>query len=232
MKMLELFCGTKSMSNAFKRAGHEVFTIDWNKDFQPDLCCDIGKLSVDDLLKLCGGKVDVIHASPDCTSYSVAAIYHHRKKDESGNLVPQTDYAKFCDRTNVHVLDLIKDMNPKYFFIENPVGGLRKMSFMQNLPRYTITYCQYGDLRQKPTDIWTNHPFPMFKQPCKRGSSCHTPAPRGSSTGTQGLKNSKERSRIPDLFCDHIVKICEMTDEEIKISMKEMSNNIFSLYLQ
>ena len=34
-----------------------------------------------------------------------------------------------------------------------------------------LTYCQYGDQRQKPTDIWTNHPQPNFKPPCKQGAS-------------------------------------------------------------
>lgn len=71
------------------------------------------------------------------------------------------------------------------------------MSFVKDFPRYTVTYCQYGDTRQKPTDIFTNHPNPNFKPPCKPGSPCHTAAPRGSSTGTQGLKNKKERAMIP-----------------------------------
>ena len=88
-------------------------------------------------------------------------------------------------------------------------GGLRKMSFMKDLPRYTVTYCQYGDQRQKPTDIWTNHPNPEFKPPCKRGSSCHIAAPRGRKTGTQGLKTSMERATIPEQLCEHIVDICE-----------------------
>ena len=35
MKLIELFCGTKSISNAFKERGHEVFPVDWNKDFNP-----------------------------------------------------------------------------------------------------------------------------------------------------------------------------------------------------
>ena len=61
----------------------------------------------------------------------------------------------------------------------------------------------------KPTDIWTNHPNPNFKPPCKNGDSCHTPAPRGSKTGTQGRKNSVERALIPDELCDYVVKICE-----------------------
>lgn len=83
------------------------------------------------------------------------------------------------------------------------------MDFMQGLPRYTITYCQYGDKRMKPTDIWTNHPNPKFKPPCHNGDKCHDAAPRGSQTGTQGLNGSKERSRIPAKLCDHIAEICE-----------------------
>lgn len=83
------------------------------------------------------------------------------------------------------------------------------MRFMDGLPRYTVTYCQYGDTRMKPTDIWTNHPNPQFKPPCKNGDKCHVPAPRGSQTGTQALKNNIERSKIPVLFCKHIVDICE-----------------------
>jgi len=27
---------------------------------------------------------------------------------------------------------------------------------------------------------------------------CHTPAPRGSRTGTQALKNNYERSKVPE----------------------------------
>ena len=156
------------------------------------------------------GHPDVIWASPDCTTFSVAAISHHRRKNpETGNLDPISDYAKFCDKVDQHVLDLIRELNPTYYFIENPRGGMRKMTWMQGIPRYTVTYCQYGDTRMKPTDIWTNHPNPKFKPPCKNGDSCHTPAPRGSKTGTQGLKGSVERSVIPTELCNHIVDICE-----------------------
>lgn len=81
------------------------------------------------------------------------------------------------------------------------------MNFMKDLPRYTVTYCQYGDSRMKPTDIWTNHPEPNFKPMCKNGMPCHVSAPRGSKTGTQGLKGSVERSKIPTELCDHIVNI-------------------------
>ena len=193
MKVLELFAGTRSIGKAFEAHGHEVFSVEWDKNFQDiDLYEDIGKLTAQDILEKFG-QPDVIWASPDCTTYSVAAISKHRRREPNGNLRAITEYAEFCDTVNAHVVNLIKELNPKYYFIENPVGGLRKMDFMKDLPCHTVTYCQYGERRQKPTDIWTNHPDPKFKPPCKRGEPCHDAAPRGSRTGTQALKNTKNR---------------------------------------
>ena len=209
LKVLELFAGTRSIGKAFERHGHEVYSIKKKKKHDHiDWYVDISTITAQDIIEKFGYP-DVIWASPDCTSYSIAAISHHREREADGNLKPKSDYAKFCDKTNEHVVKLIEELNPKYFFIENPRGGMRKMNFMKHLPRYTVTYCQYGDKRMKPTDIWTNHPKPKFKPVCKNGAPCHESAPRGSKTGTQGLKNSVERSRIPDELCEHIVKICE-----------------------
>ena len=211
MKVLELFAGTRSISKAFEKRGHQTYSVEWNKDFENiTLYEDINNLTVDIIVNMCGGVPDVVWASPDCTTYSVAAISRNRVLNkETGSLDPISDYAKFCDKTNRFLINLIKELNPKLYFIENPRGGLRKMDFMQELPRYTVTYCQYGDTRMKPTDIWTNHPNPEFKPPCKNGDKCHTPAPRGSRTGTQGLKGSVLRSVIPFNLCDYIVDICE-----------------------
>lgn len=210
MKVLELFAGTRSIGKAFEARGHEVYSVEWNKDFKDiDLYADIMTVTADKILKAFG-RPDVIWASPDCSTFSIAAISHHRRKNTTtGNLDPISNYAKFCDEVDQHVLDLIHELSPKYWFIENPRGGMRKMTWMEGIPRYTVTYCQYGDTRMKPTDIWTNHPNPKFKPMCKNGAPCHTPAPRGSRTGTQGLKGSKERSVIPHELCEHIVDICE-----------------------
>ena len=210
MRVLELFAGTRSIGKAFERAGHEVYSIEWDKNFEDiDWYEDIGKITAQDILERFG-KPDVIWASFDCSSFSIAAISHHRKKNpETGNLDPVSDYAKFCDKVDQNVLKLIKDLNPTYYWIENPVGGLRKMTWMQDIPyRYTTTYCQWGEKRMKPTDLFTNYPNAYFPR-CKNGDPCHESAPRGSKTGTQGLKGSKERSRIPDALCDYIVELCQ-----------------------
>lgn len=78
-----------------------------------------------------------------------------------------------------------------------------------DLEKYLYSVAPLEQRRMKPTDIWTNHPNPEFIPPCKNGDKCHAPAPRGSKTGTQGMKNAKERSVIPPLLCKHIVEICE-----------------------
>ena len=216
MKVLELFAGTRSIGKAFEAHGHEVFSVEWDKHFENiDLYADIMTVTADDIIQRFG-RPDVIWASPDCTTFSIAAISRHRRKNSvTGNLDPVSDYARFCDTVDQHVLELIRELKPRFYFIENPRGGMRKMTWMQGLPRYTVTYCQYEldkpveQRRMKPTDIWTNHPFPRFKPMCKNGDPCHASAPRGARTGTQGLNGSIERSVIPAALCQHIVEICE-----------------------
>lgn len=208
MKVLELFAGTRSIGKAFEKRGHQVYSIEWNREFNNiDWYTDIGMIKAKDILERFG-RPDVIWASPDCTTFSIAAISHHRRQ-ANGTLEPVSEYAKFCDKVDRNVLKLIRDLQPSLYFIENPRGGMRKMDFMKELPRYTVTYCKYGDFRMKPTDIWTNHPNPKFLPMCHNGDKCHVSAPRGSRSGTQGLKTSKERSVIPSKLCEHIVDISE-----------------------
>lgn len=210
LKVLETFAGTRSISKKFEERGHETFTIEWDKS-HPNISWyeDMMKVTAEDIVSKFGIP-DVVWMSPDCSKFSVAAIGKHWIK---GTNLPKTEETKKALELLEHCVQLMKDLkeiNPNLiYFFENPRGKMRKMDCMQDLPRYTVGYCSYGDTRQKPTDIWTNHPNPQFKPLCKPGSPCHVAAPRGSRTGTQGLKGSKERSVIPPILCEHIVDICE-----------------------
>lgn len=169
---------------------------------------DIGELTADMILEKFGVP-DVVWVGTDCTSFSMAGISHHRKKNaETGNLDPVSDYAKKCDKVNVHVKELIKELNPQIQIWENPRGGLRKMWYMQDLNLQTTTYCQYGFPYMKPTDFFSNVDL-RLKPPCKNGDPCHERAPRGSRTGLQGVKGAETRSMYPPKLCEHMVDVCE-----------------------
>jgi len=204
MKVLELFAGSRSVGKVAEEMGFEVFSVDINNFDGIDLVKDIEFLTPEDILF----QPDVIWASPPCTTYSIAAVSHHRL---NGN--PISDFAIKSDRLVLKTLELITYFQCKYF-IENPRGMLRKQKFMSGIPRVSVTYCSYSDNRMKPTDVWSNHIYNMFnlkgwkpKPICFNGNKkCHhEPAPRGSRTGTQGRKNNYERSKIPTQLIKEIL---------------------------
>ena len=151
MKVLELFSGTRSIDEAFEKRGHEVFSVEWDESLPADLHADIEFLKAPDVLRAFG-RPDVVWASPDCATFSMAGISRHRRKNaNTGNLDPVSDYALKCDRVDLAMLRLIRDLRPALYFIENPRAGLRKQDMMAVIPRHTVTYCQYGARAMKPT---------------------------------------------------------------------------------
>ena len=198
MLIFDFFAGTGSSTKAFEDAGHTVVSFEIDPFFTASENVDIMKLTANYLLEKYG-KPDFIWASPPCTAFSVASIGYHWDNSD-GKPKPKTHAAEYNQKLVWKTRELIEQLKPKAYLIENPRGMLRKLTPVQGLPRNTISYCQYGDTRQKPTDLWGYVPNWTPKAICKPGSICHEAAPRGSRTGTQGLKNAKERSKIaPDL---------------------------------
>jgi hypothetical protein len=194
--IFDLFSGTGSATQAFKDANHKVYTFELDTYFKADENVDVFDLTVDYLREVYG-QPDFVWASPPCTAFSVASMGHHWK---SGGLnpVPKTQAAMESQELVAHTRSLLEGLNPTFgFLIENPRGMLRKLPVVAGLQRQTVTYCQYGDSRMKPTDLWGVVPNWTPRPMCKNGAPCHEAAPRGSKTGTQGLKGSKERSRVP-----------------------------------
>ncbi len=213
MKMLELFSGEGLLSCVFREHGHECMTLDFNPDYKPDICIDILQFTPEML----GDFIpDVIHASPECRCFSVASIGHHWTGGKCA-YIPKTEDAKTGLRMVEKMFEIINGLGPKVIYIENPVGLMRKLPLLEEFGNknyhHVITYCQYGDTRMKPTDFWTNNPYWHPKPRCHNGDSCHEAAPRGSKTGTQGLKNSFERSKFPIELCEEILKATEMYEK-------------------
>jgi hypothetical protein len=203
MKVLELFAGSRSVGKVANQLGWEVFSSDFEAFEGIDYQIDILKFDVSKV----PFKPDIIWASPPCTGFSVAAIGRNWEKTET-DAIPKTDTARLGIELVKKTIEIIEHFQPQYFFIENPRGMLRKLEIVQRFKRQGVTYCQYGDDRMKPTDIWTNSNKWIPRPMCKNGDSCHISAPRGSSTGTQGLANAYERSKIPEQLCLEILQSC------------------------
>lgn len=196
MLIFDFFSGTGSSTQAFKDAGHTVISFELDESFEATENVDIFLLSADYLLSQYG-RPDFVWASPPCTAFSVASMGHHWGGGYR-NYEPKTEAAKFNQELVAHTVNLINELNPsKGWLMENPRAMLRKLPVVAGLPRRTVTYCTYGDSRMKPTDLWGEVPGWVHREPCKNGQGCHEAAPRGSKTGTQGLRNAKERSRVP-----------------------------------
>ena len=209
--VLELFAGSRSIGKEAEKLSYNVFSSDINDFEKIDYVTDINSFDVDKVPFI----PDVIWASPPCTYFSVASIGKHWNKDhtpKSDNAMKGVEYV----RSTLKIIDHFLNINPDVkFFIENPRGKLRKLKVVEGLDRATVWYCKYGDIRAKPTDIWSNHIKSVLnpngwipREQCFNGNTnCHhQPAPRGSQTGTQGIKGNYNRSKIPQKLCEEVLK--------------------------
>jgi site-specific DNA-cytosine methylase len=195
---VELFSGSGTVAAAARRAGFETVTIDIEPKFKPDICIDILNLR----RSLLPGHVDVIWASVPCTAFSLLQCANNFESHSIGFRryyhEPKTDKGF----QSLHVLRatgrLIVQMEPIFYFIENPRGVLRHRPEMVFVPyRKTVRYSDYGMDYEKPTDIFTN---------CKHFQPHTSRRPVGLNKITD-LKNAFERAKIPEELARYVAMI-------------------------
>ena len=110
MIILDLFCGTKSIANTFEDRGHKVYTVDWDDKFNPSLVADIGTLTANDIIDLCGGVPDVIWASPDCfVKGTLVNTYDGYKNIENVQIeLPEKCYTQIKQIANQYGMDVLE----------------------------------------------------------------------------------------------------------------------------
>jgi len=223
MNVLELFSGSRSIGKEANKRGHNVFSVDnidypktnWVGDIM-DWDYRINEIEVGELKEFY--IPDILWASPPCVDFSVSCIgrkwtsgFEYKPKD------PNLLGIKILNKT-IEIIKFYLEKNPNLiWYVENPRGKMRKSPAWNTLNhrRETVTFCQFEtdkkreERRMKPTDVWTNDFKWIPRKMCKNGDLCHQSAPRGSQTGTQGLKNAYERSKIPTDLCEAIIMSAE-----------------------
>lgn len=131
---VELFSGSGDISKAVSKSGFATFSVDYDLLTVCDLHEDVYKLVGSDLdfspllqavrKKYPDGYIAFIWASPDCSTYSLAA----GSKNRLAGGVPKTQYAAACDLNNCRLFNALwKNSIP--YIVENPRGHLRSMHF-------------------------------------------------------------------------------------------------------
>lgn len=214
--LFDMFSGKKSMQEPAESLGLKYYSMDFMQE--SDFMIDILSANPSDLAII----PDIIWASPPCTTFSVASMNHHwdtnnkpkTKEAEKGILIMKATF---------EWIEYFHSKNPLLlWFVENPRGKMRKQDSMSAMElymtqghgvfRHTVTYCQYGETRMKPTDIWTNNLYWKPRPICKNGDPCHEAAPRSSRTGTQGMKNAADRSIVPRELLIEVLESCKQMD--------------------
>ena len=143
MRIWDICCGTKSVSNVWKENGHETLTLDIDPKCMPDICTDLMTWEYTDFSL---EPPDFIWCSPPCTHYSRARTKAKTPRDLEGS-----------DAIVQKCLDIIAFWRPKYWVLENPQTGLLKTrEVIRGLPFKDVTYCSYGKPYKKKTRLWTN----------------------------------------------------------------------------
>jgi site-specific DNA-cytosine methylase len=185
---IELFSGSGHVSEVFRELGFKTLTIDFNQSLKPDICCNILNLDISTLPR----NVTIFWASPDCSKLSRAASQRHwikkTVKYRIYDYTPATKEAEISLSVVARTVQIIRELNPKVWFIENPVGRIHHTAALKSIGhyRYAVNYADWGFPYSKETFIFTNQILPLPTKVQRR----HVP-------GLHSVAGSYNRSLIP-----------------------------------
>ena len=197
MRILDLFSGLGGATAPWIDRGHEVVTVDRDERFDSTIHADVMGLNTA-CLDL-EGPYDFIWASPPCQAFSVMTISQCWTPDGR----PKESARKALALVS-HTLELITELDPRAWLMENPVGMLRVQEVVRPYERRTVTYCRYGMPYRKATDLWGGFPPTLrLKRPCRQGARCHVANPRNVKSGVQGKSNLAGGAMAFEYFARH-----------------------------
>ena len=208
MRALVLFRGTGSVDRSLEQAGFKVDSLDIDPKCNATWTCDV--LEWEAWKHMAPGRYDFVFASPPCAEYSRARTTAKTPRN-----------LELADSIVRRTLEIIKELAPKAYLLENPQTGLLKTrEVIEGLPWRDVTYCKYSDgerwMYKKQTRLWGNL-FSFVPRPvCTRRCPCPWSAATGKHPTCAQRFNPKcfvgtshtldELYSMPEQLCDEIAE--------------------------
>jgi hypothetical protein len=129
MLMLDLGAGLGGASEAMRRRGWNVVTVDINPEFNPDIVADLRTWSWD------GPRPDLVWASPPCDEFAKFAM--RCWYDVDALATPDVSLVLACKR-------VIDECHPRFWIIENVRGAIQFLEPILGTPRKFRPYYLWG----------------------------------------------------------------------------------------
>lgn len=203
-KILSLFDWSGEWSRPYAKAGYAVITVDMqgnapriknrkhysmdvmNIDWQSDL------LSLHDLQDVVG-----ILAAVPCTDFALSGARWFKNKDADGRTQKSIELTEY-------VLDIIEEINPKFWAVENPASRIHKLVPRLGSPSFKFSPYEFGQIDganyRKQTWLWGKFNKP---QKCPIEPEAKTTYGMGLwylKYGGKSDKTKRERSITPKGF--------------------------------
>lgn len=141
--ILDLCGGTGSWSKPYRDAGYDVRVITFPEH-------DVRTYTPP-------ANVHGVLAAPPCDHLSTSGAQYWRQKDSDGRTADALSVVDAC-------LRIVKQCDPVFWALENPVGRLRKLRQAElGEPRLIFDPCDYGDAYTKKTLLWGKFNIPAKK---------------------------------------------------------------------
>jgi len=214
---IELFCGHGTLTKVARSFDYRMLSIDIRKRkgiCEPDIRMDIKK---------CAALFSDSKTTPDFLKYRPLFVWAGIPCDiwtyASGGFHLDSLFEPKTEKAEQHILllkstcNLITQLSPEYFFIENPRGKLRHYPWFLNwLTKHNgmtkeLTLGSYGFETTKPTNVFTNLHSLSFKEllPYGRGNK---------SEGNFNALTTVQRQTYPSEFAQTIIE--QLTDHVYK----------------
>ena len=207
VRLLDLFCGGKSVTRVAESMGYSVTTLDIDANYDPTYVADVLQF---DYKTFEPGEFDVVWASIPCETFSAARRSNINRMVE-GQLMTSERLLSDCENIGVPILrrtqEIINYLCPKVWFIENPYTGTMKNYILEQPAIYD--YCMFGFPYRKRTAIWSNKQLENVM--CDRShliDGRHQRTVIGASktqAGQGGGRNKKGRYAIPEKLIHSLI---------------------------